>query len=194
MRIVIFGAGGRAGRRIVAEGRARGHEVTAASRDVADVTDAASVASLAAGHDAVVMAASQLDPAFFPRAAAALIEGLTGAKPDRLVVIGIGTTLETADGVPLYLTPGFPADARAFTEGHAEELELLRRSDLDWVVLAPPPVFLHDDPATGPVRAGGSRVPADESFGYADLAVAVLDEVEHPRHHGELVALSCGRP
>ncbi|MEV4215444.1 NAD(P)H-binding protein [Micromonospora sp. NPDC049662] len=65
MNIVIFGAGGRAGRRAVAEARRRGHRVTAVVRDPAahgdlgeahvvagDVTDAASVARAAAGQDA----------------------------------------------------------------------------------------------------------------------------------------------
>ncbi|MEU8250038.1 NmrA family NAD(P)-binding protein [Nonomuraea sp. NPDC048916] len=35
MKITIFGAGGRAGRQVVAEARRRGHQVTAVVRDPA---------------------------------------------------------------------------------------------------------------------------------------------------------------
>ncbi|WP_285581683.1 NAD(P)H-binding protein [Herbidospora sp. NBRC 101105] len=195
MRIVVFGAGGRAGRRIVTEAGVRGHEVTGVSHrpgdwTVGDVTDPASVASLVAGQDAVVMAASRFEPGFFPRAAGALADGMAKAGVTRLVAVGIGTTLETPEGVPLYETPGFPEDARAFTLGHVEELGVLRGSGLDWVVLAPPPLFLNDEPATGRHRIGGRAAPADETFGYADLAAAVVDEVERPVHHRELVAVT----
>ena len=70
-RIIIFGAGGRAGRRAVAEAVARGHRVTAVVRDLArypelatlgwdlvagDATDADSIAALAAGHDVAISA------------------------------------------------------------------------------------------------------------------------------------------
>ncbi|WP_030453675.1 NAD(P)-dependent oxidoreductase [Herbidospora cretacea] len=195
MRIVVFGAGGRAGRRIVAEAGTRGHEVTGVSHrpgdwTVGDVTDPASVASLVTGQDVVVMAASRYEPGFFPRAATALTAGMAKAGVARLVAVGIGTTLETPEGVPLYETPGFPEDARAFTLGHVEELGVLRESGLDWVVLAPPPLFLNDEPATGRHRLGGRTSPADETFGYADLAAAVVDEAELPTRHRELVSVT----
>src|SRR5690606_11343472 len=73
-KIVVFGAGGRAGRRVVAEAAARGHAVTAVARTpypavaggrvtvvAGDVTDEASVAAAAAGHDAAITTAARLD-------------------------------------------------------------------------------------------------------------------------------------
>ncbi|MGJ6964459.1 NAD(P)-dependent oxidoreductase [Streptosporangium sp. G11] len=214
-RIVVFGAGGRAGRRTVAEAAARGHQVTAVVREPArypdlagdgvtvvsgDVTEAGSVAAVAAGHDAAVNAAARLDVSseeFYLASTAALLDGLARAGVGRLVAIGIGTTLETVPGVPLYSTPGFPAEARDFSLGHAAELEALRAADtaIDWVVLAPPAVFLDEKAArTGRYRTGGSLLPpADESaapFSYADLAVAVVDEIETPKHYRALIAVS----
>lgn len=53
--------------------------------------------------------------------------------------------------------PGFPEEARAFSRGHTAELDVLRaaRTDLDWLVLAPPPVILDDEaPRTGRYRTG----------------------------------------
>src|SRR3954471_15759765 len=72
MRIVVFGATGNVGRRIVAEALRRGHEVVGVVRDPeavqspdprvrlvrGDATDAASIAAAARGADAVVSAIS----------------------------------------------------------------------------------------------------------------------------------------
>ncbi|MFE9425456.1 NAD(P)-dependent oxidoreductase [Kitasatospora sp. NPDC006697] len=212
--IVVFGAGGRAGQRVVAEAVARGHRVTAVVRDPAahpglagpgvavaagDVTDPASVAALAAGHDAVVQAAfTAAIPSveFFPAAARALTAGLPVAGVHRLLAVGIGTVLEVAPGVPLHDSAGFPPEHRAFSMGHLVELEVLREApaELDWVVLAPPPALLDSDsPRTGRYRTGGGAVLPDAEdappFRYADLAVALLDELERPAHHRTLVAV-----
>jgi putative NADH-flavin reductase len=201
--IVVFGAGGRAGRRVVEEALGRGHRVTAVGRQdgpgrvVGDVTDAGSVAAVGAGHDAAVNAAARMDvPAgeFFTAAAQALVDGLAKAGVRRLVQLGIGTTLTGADGVVLHDVPGFPPEYREFSLGHAAGLAVLRSagSDLDWVVMAPPPTLLDDEsPRTGRYRLGGVQVLPDGGrlLPYADLAVAIVDELETPRHHRELVAV-----
>jgi putative NADH-flavin reductase len=214
--IVVFGAGGRAGRRTVTEALVRGHQVTAVVRDpgrhtdlpgaerltvvAGDVTEARSVADTAAGHDAAVNAAVRLDlPAaeFFPAAARALLAGLPKAGVDRLVAVGIGTVLQTSPGTAVHDSPGFPAEGRAFSLGHAAGLAVLQAegSGLDWVVLAPPPEVLDDaGPGTGRYRTGDDRLlPAaagSAPFSYADLAVAVLDEIDRPTHHRALVAVA----
>nr|WP_202512325.1 NAD(P)H-binding protein [Streptomyces sp. SID3343] len=211
---MIFGAGGRAGKRVVAEALARGHRVTAVVRDPAghpgltgegvevvagDVTDADSVATLVAGHDAVVQAAWQRDlpvVEFFGGAARALLTGLDRAGVDRLVLVGIGLLLETEPGVRLLDAEGLPEAAREFSLGHLAELEVLAdtESAVDWVLLAPPPTALDEEAErTGEYRTGDSTVlPAaagDRLFSYADLAVAVVDEVEQGKHHRALVAI-----
>jgi putative NADH-flavin reductase len=212
-KIIFFGAGGRAGRRVVAEAVTRGHQVTAVVRDPArhqdlngdgvalvagDVTSADSVAAAAAGHDAAISAAVRLDMSseeFFVSAAHALLNGLARDGVGRLVLIGIGTILEIAPGVLVHDAPEFPAEGRAFSLGHAAELEVLRaaNTEIDWLVLAPPPTVLDDDaPRTGHYRIGGGQVlPADDAaaFSYADLAVALMDEVETPKHHRTLAAV-----
>ena len=217
-RIVVFGAGGRAGRRAVAEAVRRGHEVTAVVRDpsaharladlagdgvavvAGDAGDAGSVAAVAAGHDAAISAVHRADvpaDAFYVGTADALLAGLARAGVGRLVLVGIGSVLEVAPGTLVHDTPGFPEEGRTFSLGHLAGLEALRaaETDVDWVVLAPPPVFL-DDEAEGPgrYRAGGTGVmpadPADPAFSYADLGVALVDEAEAPAHHRALVAIA----
>ncbi|MCP2241546.1 NAD(P)-dependent oxidoreductase [Lentzea aerocolonigenes] len=214
-RIVVFGAGGKAGSKAVAEAASRGHQVTAVVRDTAkyahlagdnvkvvsgDVTDAASIAAVVADHDAVVQAAYQpglpVDE-YFGKAAQALLDGLTEAGVERLVAVGIGTTLEVAPGVLVHDTEGFPEEGRTFSLGHMAQLEAFQASGekVDWVVIAPPPAVLDADAEkSGKVRFGGTSVlPAEEgapAFSYADLAVALIDEIENPKHHRVLVAVA----
>ena len=192
---------------------ARGHEVTAVVRDpgahrgqglagvtvvAGDVTDAGNVASVATGHDAAVTAAARPDiPAvdFYTAATEALVSGLVKAGTPRLVLVGMGPVLEVAPGERLLDTPGFPAAHRDFALGHVAQLDILATApDLDWVVLAPPVVFLDETAArTGRYRTGGAQLLSppgtDTPFSYADLAVALLDEVDSPRHHRTLVAV-----
>jgi putative NADH-flavin reductase len=203
-KIVIFGAGGRAGRETVAEARRRGHEVTAVVRDpsrhggladggarvaAGDVTDVAGVAGLAAGHDAAINAAAVYgagtDPgAFFTSAARALVKGLPQAGVDRLVAVGLSALLPGPGGTKLLDAPGFPAEFRPFCLAHAAGLEVFRAEGgaLDWVYVSPAGDFAHEGERTGRygVRAHGD---AAARISYADFALVLLDEAETPRHH-----------
>ncbi|MBO8191460.1 NAD(P)H-binding protein [Streptomyces oryzae] len=204
MNIVIFGAGGRAGRRAVAEAHRRGHQVTAVVRDPAghpeltdarvvagDVTDAASVERVAAGHDAAISAAVDLSVPphqFFTASSEALTGGLAKAGLHRLVVAGLASVMPGASGAPLMDEPGFPNEFRSFSLGHAAGLEVLRTSDLDWVYVAPAGDFDHDGPRTGRYRRAehgdwASRIT------YPDFAVALLDEATEPHHHRATVTV-----
>jgi putative NADH-flavin reductase len=211
--IIVFGAGGRAGRQIVSEAARRGHAVTAVVRDPTkhedlahenitlvqgDVTQATDVAKLSPGHDAAVTAAARMDvdaTEFYTAATRALVDGLGQAGVTRLIAIGIGTTLLTGAGTPLHDSDGFPAEGRAFSLGHAAELEILERDGaaLDWLVLAPPPVVLDETAErTGVYKIAGRELIADAAptFSYADLAVAVIEEIDTPKHHRVLAAVA----
>ncbi|QFU85510.1 NAD(P)-dependent oxidoreductase [Amycolatopsis sp. YIM 10] len=206
--IVVFGAGGRAGRAVVAEAAGRGHRVTAVVRDPAkypdltadvvagDIGSASSVAEVVAGHDAVVHAAAALDrPAdlIFAEAALALLDGLPRAGVSRLVAIGMAANLEVSPGVRLMDEPGFPAEYLPFALGHTVGLHVLRAApaELDWVMLSPPMV-LDEGARTGHYRTGGDQVltPGEPGhLSYADLAIAVVDEIETPKHHRIRIAV-----
>lgn len=204
-KIVVFGAGGRAGRRVVAEAAARGQAVTAVARTpypavaggrvtvvAGDVTDEASVAAAAAGHDAAITTAARLDVPgvdFYTAATRALVGGLAAAGVPRLVLVGIGTVLEVVPGRRVLDDPDFPSDQRAFALGHVAQLDVLATAGLDRVVLAPPPVLLDETTRTGRYRTGGTTALPATSFSYADLAVALVDEAASPRHHRALVAV-----
>ncbi|MGW4163066.1 NAD(P)-dependent oxidoreductase [Streptomyces sp. NPDC004788] len=210
--IVVFGAGGRVGRATVAEAVARGLRVTAVVRDPAkyrdlqgdsvtlvrgDVTDPGSVAALAAGHTAAVNASVRLDvPAVdhFTAAAEALLAGLAEAGVGRLVVVGIATTLETAPGVRVMDAPDFPEEYRAFSQGHVDEFGLLTAeagTELDWLMVVPPLDLNAEAPVTGGYRtAVGTVLDGPGRIAHADLARAIVDEAERPRHSRVQLAVS----
>lgn len=203
-KVLVFGAGGRAGWAAVGEALRRGHSVTAAVRDptkyadlsatgadlpaevevvAADVTSAGDVARLVEGHDAVIAAVydGTSDPTdFFAAAARALVEGL---GKTRLVWVGLASILEAEPGVPSMDTAGYPQEYRAFYLAHAAAVEMFAAgTDLDWVSIAPSGDFNHDHPA----RTGAYKVApaaADSRISYADLAIALLDEIDTPQHH-----------
>ena len=193
-KLLVFGAGGRAGRAAVDEAKRRGHEVTAVVRNPSkykdsvegDVTDVERIAELAAGHDAVIAAVYDggSDPAeFFPKAAGALVDGLGKAGVARLVWVGLTSILPTEDGTLLMDTPGYPQEYRGFFLAHAAAAEVFANApELDWVSVAPAGDFEHERP----VRTGVYRIvsaDADLRISYADLAIALVDEIDDPRHH-----------
>ncbi|MEE1830217.1 NAD(P)-dependent oxidoreductase [Streptomyces sp. SP17KL33] len=207
-QIIVFGAGGRAGRAAVAEARSRGHQVTAVVREPAkyadllavdgvrtvagDVTHARSLAQLSIGHDAAISAvydAAAQPEAFFASASRALLDGLAQAGVSRLVGVGLASVLETASGALLMDTPGYPQDYRAFYLGHAAGMDVLRTvpPGLDWLVLSPAGDFDHGGARTGRYRTAPAE--ATSRISYADFAIALLDEIDNPQHHRTHVGL-----
>jgi putative NADH-flavin reductase len=200
MKILVIGANGNIGQRVVAEATARGHDVTSAMRDpgkvadqarvpavAADVDDPPSIASAAAGHDAVVSAVGPTgdDLEVLTRAARVLLAKLPEAGVSRVVVVGGAGSLEVGPGVRLLDTPQFPTGLKPLGLAHAEALEIYRREGgtLDWTYLSPPP-FVGPGERTGRHRTGTDSLIADPSGGYMsmeDLAAAIADELEDPR-------------
>lgn len=217
--IVIVGAGGRAGRAVTAEARQRGHTVTAVLRDPAahrdidadavvrgDVRDADGMLSVIRGHDAVVNAVSpasgpdalarlgKLDDEFFVTGVEALLRAAAGSGVGRLILIGLFATLKDPTGRLVLDDPdAFPSHLRPFALAHDAGLRRLRNADtpVDWLMLTPPALLDGSGPRTGHYRTGGDTVsgPAPAHLSYADLAVAVVDEVEVPTHHRTRVSV-----
>lgn len=208
MKIVLFGATGQVGQRITAEALRRGHEVVGVVRDPSraqspdprvtlvrgDATDAASVAEAVRGAGAVVGSVSPR-PGTTGQApsltdvARGLIGGLRQAGVKRLLVVGGAGSLEVAPGVALLDTPGFPEAYKAEAEEGRASLEVYRAEadGLDWTFLSPA-IVIQPGERTGQYRTTGDALLTDESgnsvISYEDYAVALLDEIETPRHVG----------
>ncbi len=207
MKIVLFGATGNVGTRIAGEARRRGHDVVGVVRDPAavqppapgvslargDATDAASVAGVARGADAVVNAISPrpnqrgLPAPSLVAAARSLLAGLRQAGVKRLVVVGGAGSLEVAPGQALVDAPSFPAAYKPEALAQREALQVLRAEagDLEWTYLSPA-AEIHAGERTGHYRTTGDRLLADaqgkSTITFEDYAVALLDELERPKH------------
>ena len=209
MKLVLFGATGNVGRRIAAEAANRGHTVVGVVRDPAavaspdprvtlvqgDATDAASVASVVQGADAVVSAISpRPNPRGLPQPslaenARALISGLREAGVGRVLYVGGASTLEIAPGRQLLDEPSFPEAYKAEALEGREALGIWRSEaqGLDWAFLSPA-IEIGPGERTGTYRTTGEQLLFDangKSFiSFEDYAVAVLDELERPQHVG----------
>jgi uncharacterized protein len=193
MKVAVIGASGRGGSRIVDELARRGHQVTAIARNPEKITAQAGVtavagdlfdagfAKLLSGHDAVVSAVhfSASDPH-------KLIEAVRASGTKRYLVMGGAGSLEVAPGVRLIDTPAFPAIYKDEAAKGGAFLDLLRsESGLDWTFLSPPALI---DPGTrtGQFRLGKDQLLVDAQgkshISFEDYAVALVDEIEQPRH------------
>ena len=165
-----------------------------------DVTNLKSFKRITQGADAVIISVldtAENDPpenSVSARAARVAVEAFTG-KPDSPHVIEIGgapTMYETREAIlaHLHLPAGSPMYGVIF--GHLIALQTYRASHIRWTVLTPPPNIqgwkLHTPPQ--PHRTGKYRVSTTEfvrdahgqsTINIADLAVAAVDEAEHPR-------------
>jgi putative NADH-flavin reductase len=215
-RIVVFGAGGRAGRAVVDQAQRRGHQVTGVVRDpgrhadlaehadpgvrivAGDLTDEASVRSVVAGADALVNAVTPFtappesfdgfDDAYYVR----LVENLARTDVARIIEIGLAATLRVGTTRMYQDGAVFPTFLRPFAEARVRGLAAWRGRSADWLVLTPPPELSLDAPATGRYRlapASLDPVLAANPLSYADLAVAVLDQIESPTAHRDQVAV-----
>jgi putative NADH-flavin reductase len=192
MKLALFGARGTIGQRIAAEAKSRGHQVTPLGRREADATDVVSVARAVQGHDAVI---SAVGPGHGPRAqpadmlktsARALLAGLKRAGVKRLIVVGGAGSLDIAPGRQLVDQPDFPPAWRPQALAHRDALGIFRgNQDIDWTYVSPA-AQLEPGQRTGKYRVGGDRLLVDDKgdsrISAEDLAVALLDELEQPRH------------
>lgn len=200
--IVVFGAGGTLGSRVCAEAVGRGHQVTAAVRRpeavtylppevtvaLADATSPRSVRNLAPLADALVVAIGGPGRTLWRDAAGTLVSTLRGmpAAP-RIIHLGGGATLLTPDGTRLLDAPDFPEQYRDPALGQADALDYYRSSSgVTWTYVSPPPLEFHPGERTGHYRTGADQPVTDERgrsvLSYEDFAVAVVDEIEQPRH------------
>jgi putative NADH-flavin reductase len=208
MNIALIGATGFVGAAVLSTLLQRGHQVTALVRDpsklapqpgltlaVADAYDPDAIAAAVRGHDAVVSAFNPgwNDPALydnFMRGSAAIARGVELGGVRRLLVVGGAGSLFVAPGVQLVDTPAFldhvPPNIVPGAKAARDALNTLRANTaLDWTFLSPP-AMLGQGEATGGYRVGGEDLLMDgdkpAGIAVADLALAIADEIEQPRH------------
>ena len=199
MKILVIGATGMVGSQIVNEAASRGHEVLAASRSASsearenvepialDINDVTALIQASQRADVVISAVSPRNSGDAVKDATEFTESLieshkTAGK--RILMVGGGSSLNMPDGTSgLDLTPdAILPEATGMRKAYA----MLINADIDFVVLAPGG---HIGPGerTGEFRIAGRTMLTTSggeksNISAEDYAVAMLDEVENPRH------------
>ena len=192
-KIAIIGATGRAGSELLEEALRRGHSVTAIARHASkippraglvtrdvDVNDGDALHAALAGHDAVLSAAN-----FSTLPAAAIIEPVKKSGVKRLLFVGGAGSLLLPDGSKVIDSPDFPPAYKSEASAGGVYLDTLRKETaLDWTFLSPSAEFVPGE-RTGTFRLGKDHLLVSAEgrswITFADFAIAMLDEVEHPK-------------
>jgi putative NADH-flavin reductase len=212
LKILVYGATGKVGTHVVDEALARGHLVTAVSRDpsqiqrqhqnlsavAGDLLDAESIASLVADKDVVIISVRGI-PGKDKKPENALqriaVENVVtvlrdiGEGAPRLIHVGGSGTLEVepgvlwADKIPKAFVP---RNLELEIQGQVLALEYLRTvTDVKWSYATPAKNFTNAE-RTGVFRIGGDALLEDERgksrISRADFAVALVDEAERAEH------------
>jgi uncharacterized protein len=140
------------------------------------------------------LAQSIADPGAYAIAARSLLKALERYPRTRLIVVGGAGSLEIAPGrvgadssdLPEQLEAiGLPGDYAVAVRGHREALDLLRLSNRLWTYFSPAAEIYAGD-RTGRFRLGGDQMIFDAAgrshISYEDFAIALIDEIELPRH------------
>jgi putative NADH-flavin reductase len=194
MKVALIGATGKIGSKITAELLSRGHSVTAIVRNPekapsepnlkavkGDVNEPDRVAAWVRGHDAVISSAP-----FVPGISAKVLDGVRKSGVKRYIAVGGAASLKTPDGKLVMDNPALPPEWLPTMKEGAELLKLLKADQtLEWTFFSPA-VFIGPGERTGKFRLGGDDVVAaadgKSSISYDDYAIALVDELEHPKH------------
>ncbi|MFN8416558.1 MAG: NAD(P)H-binding protein [Cytophagaceae bacterium] len=207
MKIAVIGSTGFVGKSITDELINRNHSVTGISRSIkkedqanltnvaADVMDIQKLADILKGHDVVVSSynAGWENPniyADFLAGSKAIQEAVKLSGVKRYIVIGGAGSLYVAEGVQAVDTPSFPKEYYVAATAARDYLTYLRNETvLDWAFFSPA-FEMHPGITTGRTgkyRLGTENPVFDENsrsvLSVEDLAVAIADEVETPKHH-----------
>jgi putative NADH-flavin reductase len=216
--IVIYGASGNLGGKIVTEALNRGHDVIGVSRNPAsldvghsnfsavggDVSNLESMLEIIRGVDVVIVSVGGNGIDYTPENSAANQAALTfiqaarqlGAAAPRVIQMGGGTTLFNNGVFGLDRLDVEEGTARhGLYYGHWQALLNYRAAtDVQWTVVSPPPgAALHPGERTGVFRLGEDEVIVGEngeaSISEEDLAMAYINEVEDPQSIGKRITI-----
>ncbi|VDG20242.1 hypothetical protein [Lactobacillus brevis] [Lactiplantibacillus mudanjiangensis] len=192
MKLAIIGATGKTGQAVLKVALQRqlattaivrnaaklSQDVPTLERDIFDLTPAD-----LQGFDAVICTFASSKKADYPRVNQQLTTILAGTTT-RLIVVGSGATLFLDESRQKTVADKLPIFMRSASRAHVKAREILEASEVNWTYVAPPYNYLPTAPATGHYQVGHDVLLYDQhhdsSISYADMALALVDEVQHP--------------
>ncbi len=203
MKLAVFGASGGTGRHIVRLALDQGHEVTAFTRNLANVTmtherlrvvqgdvlDAGVVEAAVKGQDAVICSLGTMErgpSTVVSEGTRNIIAAMEGNGVERFVCLSSAGIIggELGFFFDRVIAP------RVFKHVFADkrrQLDVMRQSSVDWVLVRPPE--LTDDPGTGKYEVRFERV-ASRKIPRADVADFMLKQLDDDRYVGKMPLVS----
>lgn len=194
MNIVLAGATGNIGSRILDEALSRGHRVTGLTRDPAKLSvrdglqakkantaEVAAFADILKGHDAAILSIKWNENDVHQ-----VLDALRKSGVKRcLFVIGAGSLLRK-DGRTHFDHMAEKGIQPPTSKPAALALaEMQKVTDLDWTAISPP-ASIQPGQRTAKFRLGLDELIEDDKgqseISREDFAIAIIDEMEKPRH------------
>lgn len=207
--IVLIGATGFVGSAILNEALNRGYRVQAVVRNLegisihdknlgavqVDVMDTDRLAEVLKGADAVISAYNPgwSNPNIYDdtlKGYSSILKAAKKAGIKRLQIVGGAGSLFIDPGVTLISSGQVPLNIRSGVESLAKVLQdyLIPEKELDWVFFSPA-ANLKNGHRTGEYRLGKDDMIFDSHgesvISVEDYAMAMIDELENPKHHRE---------
>jgi putative NADH-flavin reductase len=203
LKVVLYGATGKAGSVILKELIDRGHVVIAAARTPEkvpkvknvtvvqdDLSNPSKTASVVKTGDAVISAYGPPpdDTSQIIGVMDRLVKAIEEAGGPRLIVVGGAGSLFVAPGVTLRASGHVPKEWIPIVDAHIEVFGNLKKSGIDWTYFSPAG-FFEPGERTGKFRLGKDDLITDAQgnsrISFEDYAIALVDELENPQHHRE---------
>lgn len=207
--VVLIGASGFVGNAILNELLSRGHKVTAVVRNPekinvsnsnleivkADIADTNAMVGICKGKEAIISAYNPgwTNPDIYEetlRNYPLILEAAKWSGAKRLLCVGGAGTLFCAPGLRVVDSGAIPDAIMGGVKSLGEFYlnTLMNEKDIDWIFFSPAGT-LESGKRTGKFRLGKDDLIIDENgishISVEDYAVAMVDELENPKHHCE---------
>ena len=196
MNILVIGANGKAGHRIVEKALKAGHQVTGVVRRKDAIKGIPTIVKDAlqltkqelTQFDVVVNATSAFTPDMYhlPADLTLLIVKALANTNTRLIAIGGAGSLYVDEDhtVQLNDTPEFPPEFLVRSKTHAKSDDILRKfSNVDWTMFTPPPILDAEGPESNDYVLGNENVILNKEgkpyISYATFAQILVDEINN---------------
>lgn len=197
LRILILGATGRVGRRVVSYALSNGHHVTALVRnpDKLNIIDRHihiiqgnaleknDLESVMAGVDVVISTLNTDGTNTLSESMLLIVEAMKKEYVKRIITVGTAGILQSRV-TPNLLRYQSSESKRKLThaaEEHHKVFDLLNQSDLDWTIVCP--TYLPDGESTGEFRVERNFLPEDGTvISVGDTAIFTYQQIQNTNY------------
>lgn len=196
VNILVIGANGNAGRRIVEKALKAGHQVSGVVRREGAIEGIPTIVKDAlqltkqelTQFDVVVNATSAFTPDTYHLPAdltLLLVKALANTNTRLIAIGGAGSLYVDEDHtVQLNDTPEFPKEFLARSKTHGKSDDILRKfSNVDWTMFTPPPILDAEGPESNDYVLGNENVILNKEgkpyISYATFAQILVDEINN---------------